>query len=295
MLTLGKCYGDGKGVTKDDAKAYELVRRASELATSASEVDSAAAKQVVEASVQTLFNAEPFLFAQTLPEKWQKDLSDAAAVVAKQLSDEEWGELQKAVDLLGRCLVKYSGMIDSEIREGSDKDSPKSYKSIIENWGEKLCGVSLAFTRKELSSGGLIRALRAPKQHVHDTHRGRKLPTPRADKVKQIDDIVLVEISDREFLDFVGADTSKIPDITPLKKIDGKMVIDGMEDVFKDSSNWKVLVEEEIKKISVEDRSNYLKFLKGLSNGLKKVLDSNSIKSVEEAAEVLGGELLSFL
>ena len=293
MLTLGKCYGDGKGVTKDDAKAYELVRRASELATPASEVDSAAAKQVMEASVQALFNADLYLFAQTLPDKWQKDLSDAVAVVAEQLSDEEWSELQKVVGLFGRFIVKYSDMIDIEIRKDSDKDSFKSYKSIIENWGEKLCGVSSAFTRKEISSGGLIGALRAPRQHVHDTHRERKFRTPPFDKIKQIDDIVLVEISDCEFLDFVGVDTTKIPNITTMKKIDGKMVMDTIEDIFKDSSTWKVLVEEVIKKISVEDRRKYLKFLKGLSTGLEKVLDSNSIKSFKEVGEVLTRELFS--
>ena len=293
ILTLAKCYGDGKGVAKDDDKAYELTRKASELASSASEVDSVAAKQVVDAFSQAFFNAEPYLFVQTLPDKWQKDLSDAAAVVAEQLSDEEWNELQKVVDLFGRCLVKYSDMIDREIRKGADKNSWKSYKSIIENWGEKLCGVSVAFMRKEISSSGLIRALRLPKQHVHDTHKGRKFQTPSIDNVKQIDDIVLVEVSDREFLDFVGTDLSKRPDITPMRRIEGKLVMDGMESAFEESSSWKVLIEKEIKKISAEDRRTFLKLIKDLSNGLKKVLDSNSITSIDEAGELLGREMFS--
>lgn len=285
MVALSECYKEGNGVSKDTDKAEELIKQAGELADMGTESDAEGARRVFSGYFRILFYAEPDVFIRSLPENWVSDASAAAAEFAKQFNADEWAEFQKVVDLFGRCLVIHSDMIAKEMSENIKSGVP--YKPIIENWGEKLCGISKAATRDAVMSGRLAEILMAPKHRIGASRPDREFRMPVVGSVKVAGDMVFAEISDYGEIAEYFDDCPKCPNMEVMRKIGDKVVDNDLIDVFAGSSSWKLAVADIMKELPADERPIILIMAKCLSEALENVSKSKEVKSMDDAVKII--------
>lgn len=244
--------------------------------------EESAARKANDAMLDALLNVKVKPFLDSLPSGWIKAMSDAAAAAAQKLDDETWKTLMEVVGRSGSLMVTKVDFIVDYLSENEDSSSlPFSrdeMKTIVQNWGEKLLALQAAATREKIADGRFVDVLLSEKRDVNDGKKGRQtLPLPETLARLQPNGSVEISIPEWEGSSFVPGLTETSADV--FIKVDGKMVLDDLVELFDGCSSWRSDVAKVMEKIDAEEMKTAVLLIREVAALLKRAGECNDAKA----------------